>query len=59
MELLLLYLAGDAFRQRVETIVEAFEAMPLQVNLCRFAMSLSHSTISLRNGAHCDAVTAG
>ncbi len=38
MELLYHYLAGDEFRQRVETIVEAFEAMQIQLQKERRAM---------------------
>lgn len=38
MELLYQYLAGDEFRQRVETIVEAFEAMQVQIQKERRAM---------------------
>jgi hypothetical protein len=38
MELLYQYLAGDEFRQRVETIVEAFEAMQMQLQKERRAM---------------------
>jgi len=38
MELLYRYLAGDEFRQRVETIVEAFEAMQAQIQKERRAM---------------------
>lgn len=38
MELLYQYLAGDEFRQRVETIVEAFEAMQTQIQKERRAM---------------------
>lgn len=38
MELLYRYLAGDEFRQRVETIVEAFEAMQGQIQKERRAM---------------------
>ncbi len=38
MELLYQYLAGDEFRQRVETIVEAFEAMQAQIQKERRAM---------------------
>lgn len=38
MELLYQYLSGDEFRQRVEAIVEAFEAMQLQLNRERRAM---------------------
>ncbi|MFM1891321.1 MAG: hypothetical protein RLZ44_398, partial [Pseudomonadota bacterium] len=38
MELLYQYLSGDEFRQRVETIVEAFEAMQAQIQKERRAM---------------------
>jgi hypothetical protein len=38
MEMLYEYLAGDEFRQRVETIVEAFEAMQVQIHKERRAM---------------------
>jgi hypothetical protein len=38
MELLYRYLAGDEFRQRVEAIVEAFEAMQAQIQRERRAM---------------------
>jgi hypothetical protein len=38
MELLYQYLAGDEFRQRVEAIVEAFEAMQAQIQRERRAM---------------------
>ena len=38
MELLYQYLSGDEFRQRVETIVEAFKAMQIQLNRERRAM---------------------
>lgn len=38
MELLYQYLSGDEFRQRVEAIVEAFEAMQTQLNRERRAM---------------------
>jgi hypothetical protein len=38
MELLYQYLAGDEFRQRVEAIVEAFEAMHTQIQRERRAM---------------------
>jgi len=38
MELLYQYLAGDEFRQRVEAIVEAFEAMQGQIQRERRAM---------------------
>jgi hypothetical protein len=38
MELLYEYLSGNEFRQRVEAIVEAFEAMQLQLNRERRAM---------------------
>ncbi|MEJ2575887.1 MAG: DUF2130 domain-containing protein [Gammaproteobacteria bacterium] len=38
MELLYQYLSGDEFRQRVETIVEAFEAMQAQIHKERRAM---------------------
>lgn len=38
MELLYRYLSGEEFRQRVESIVEAFEAMQLQIQKERRAM---------------------